>query len=163
MDSQTQTIQNLPASAKAPQVPLTPSTDLLEAARRSDNLPAGWTEVECAVAYHRYLKWLALKLQHPESRFAPTRDIDFFWHLHMLAPVAYNRDCLRWFGRLLDHDGGFGKGPGELPRLKKVYEQTARWWEETYGEPYREDGRWLQETVDCWHDCQDRCWHACAE
>ena len=105
-----------------------------------------------------------MKQRHSKARLAPTRDIDFFWHLHMLSPVAYHRDCLRLFGRILDHDGGFGKGVGELPLLQQVFARTAEWWEQEYGEPYREDGRFMREVVmtDCWHDCSDRCWHACS-
>lgn len=144
---------------------LTPSVDLLKASYRSDTFPEDWTDEQRVRAHSRYCKWLGLKLLHPTARMAPTRDIDLFWHLHMLAPVAYFNDCMRWFGKVLDHDGGFGKGEGELPELKRVFEQTATRWEATYGEPYREDGRWLRDAVetDCWHDCSDRCWHACSD
>ncbi len=139
------------------------SVDLLDASCRSDDFPKDWTREQRERALDRYCKWLRLKQKHLMARMAPTRDIDLFWHLHMLSPVAYHRDCMRLFGKLLDHNGGFGKGPGELPELQRVFTQTATWWEEEYGEPYREDGQWLRDAVltDCWHDCQDRCWHAC--
>jgi hypothetical protein len=83
----------------------------------------------------------------------------------MLAPVAYVRDCLRLFGKILDHDGGFGKDASELPALKDAFIRTAEMWEAEYGEPYREDGQYIRdaEMTDCWHDCADRCWHACSE
>jgi hypothetical protein len=141
------------------------SIDLVRASERSDTFPADWTRAQREQGLLRYRKFLALKRRHPKSRVAPTRDIDLFWHLHMLSPVAYFRDCMRLFGRLLDHDGGFGKGDGELPQLQEVFTRTAGWWEAEYGEPYREDGRWLRDAVmtDCWHDCEDRCWHACDE
>lgn len=139
------------------------SADLLRASYRSDDFPADWTEEQRKKALGRYEKWLKLKQKHPKARLAPTRDIDLFWHLHMLAPVAYHRDCLRLLGKLMDHDGGFGKDPNELPELKKVFFETATLWEGAYGEPYREDGQWLNQTMtDCWHDCADRCWHACS-
>lgn len=140
------------------------SVDLMKASYRSDSFPQEWTHEQREKALQRYSKWLKLKVRHPQSRLAPTRDIDFFWHLHMLSPVAYQRDCMRLFGRTLDHDGGFGKGAGELPLLQEVFARTAAMWEKEYGEPYREDGRWMRDSLmtDCWHDCQDRCWHACA-
>jgi hypothetical protein len=143
----------------------TPSVDLLAASHRSDTFPQDWSNDQRQRSLGRYEKWLRLKQLHPRSPLAPTRDIDLFWHLHMLAPVAYYRDCKRLFGRLIDHDGGFGKGEGELPILQAVFERTAAWWEQEYGEPYREDGKWMKDAVftDCWHDCQDRCWHACDE
>lgn len=141
------------------------SVDLLRASYRSDDFPADWTEEQREKALDRYGKWLQLKQKHPRARLAPTRDIDLFWHLHMLAPVAYHRDCMRLFGKLMDHDGGFGKDPGELPELKVVFLETSALWEGEYKEPYREDGQWLASTqtmTNCWHDCADRCWHACS-
>ena len=141
------------------------SVDLLGASYRSDTFPEDWSREQRETSLQRYFKWLQLKLRHPKARLAPTRDIDLFWHLHMLSPVAYHRDCMRLFGRLLDHDGGFGKGPGELPLLQSVFARTAQWWEEEYGEAYRENGRFLRDAAmtDCWHDCSDRCWHACSD
>lgn len=142
-----------------------PSADLMAASYRSDDFPKDWSPDQREKAFLRYRQMLQLKQLNPSMRFAPTRDIDLYWHLHMLSPVAYYRDCMRLFGRLLDHDGGFGKGEGELPILQEVFNQTATLWEATYNAAYREDGRFLRdaELTDCWHDCQDRCWHACSE
>lgn len=143
----------------------TVSVDLVHASYRSDDFPKDWSPEEREQALARYLKWLGLKQRHPRARLAPTRDIDLFWHLHMLSPVAYVRDCMRLFGHVLDHDGGFGKGEGELPQLREIFKQTAAWWETEYAEPYREDGQWMRDAVqtDCWHDCSNRCWHACSD
>lgn len=140
------------------------SVDLLFASYRSDTFPGDWPREARVQSLLRYRKWLGLIVRHPRARMAPTSDIDLFWHLHMLSPVAYVRDCTRLFGHVLDHDGGFGKGEGELPLLKSVFEQTGAWWEQAYGEPYREDGQWMRDAVmtDCWHDCSNRCWHACS-
>lgn len=141
------------------------SCDLLAASYRSDDFPQDWTTEQRERSLGRYRRWLHLKQRNPAMRMAPTRDIDQFWHLHMLSPVAYHRDCMRLFGRLLDHDGGFGKGPGEEERLIEVYRATAQAWEAAYGEPYGEDGTWSHDVgpTKCWHDCQGRCWHACSE
>lgn len=141
------------------------SADLIEASYRSEDFPSDWTRAQREQALDRYRRWLALKQRAPKAKFAPTRDIDRFWHLHMLSPVAYYRDCMALFGRLLDHDGGFGKGPGEAEQLRAVFERTADLWERAYDEPYRDDRVWMRDAqpTDCWHDCQDRCWHACAE
>jgi hypothetical protein len=141
------------------------SADLLRASYRSEAFPSEWSELQRRESLERYLKWLGLKVLYPARRLAPTRDIDLFWHLHMLHPVAYHRDCLLNFGRLLDHDGGFGKGPGEAAALREVFLATGTLYEATYGEPYCENGRSVGEVeaTNCWHDCQDRCWHACSD
>lgn len=152
------------ANTSLPEIEIILSVDLLEAASRSDDVPKDWSREQHERSLARYLKWLRLKQLHPHARLAPTRDIDVMWHLHMLAPVAYNRDCRQLFGRTLDHNGGFGKGAGELPQLQEVFTHTALMWEEAYGEPYREDGQYMRDgdMTDCWHDCSGRCWHACA-
>lgn len=141
------------------------TVDLIRASYRSDDFPKEWTNDQRRRSLNRYERWLQLKKLNPRQRLAPTRDIDLFWHLHMLAPVAYHRDCLRNFGRILDHDGGFGKGEGEATRLREVFLATAELWEKAYREPYGESGQWVRDLVatDCWHDCQDRCWHACSD
>ena len=134
------------------------SVDLRDAARRSDSELAEWSDAQLARAIDRYQRFLLLTAKDIRRPVAPTRDIDMMWHLHMLSPKAYFADCMRLFGELLDHDGGFGKGEGELPRLVAVFEETAERWQDQYGEPYVED----EAPTDCWHDCVGRCWHACA-
>ncbi len=136
------------------------SIDLREAARRSESFPKDWTEAKTLTAITRYEKFLRLVAVDPHRPVAPTRDIDVIWHLHMLSPRAYYQDCQRLFGSILDHDGGFGIESHEIPILKATFEETARAWEQLYGEPYLEVSD-QPSTTNCWHDCSSRCWHAC--
>jgi hypothetical protein len=136
------------------------SVDLGEAARRSDSFPVGWSDEKLQAAIGRYERFLRLAAKHPDAPLAPTREIDEIWHLHMLQPVAYARDCHRLMGHLLDHDGGFGKAPEELPVLRATFESTAKLWREEYGESYEPELA-ADGVTKCWHDCQSRCWHAC--
>jgi len=134
------------------------SVDLLAASRRSEtlrNVPEEQMKRDVA----NYLRFLKLVQIHG-GPLAPTREIDQVWHLHMLHSVAYQQDCMRLFGRTLDHDGGFGSVPEELPILGKVFERTARLWKERFGESYVAGCEDAMEK--CWHDCQSRCWHACS-
>lgn len=152
-------LQILPTHA-----PLRPSVDLVGASYRSDTYPQSKSREDREHDLFRYGLFLGLKLLQPQARLAPTRDIDEMWHLHMLSPVAYHRDCMAWFGRLLDHNGGFGKRPEEVPLLRAVFARTAELYQSAYGLAYRDDGVWFgEDATSCWHDCQDRCWHACSE
>ena len=97
---------------------------------------------------------------YPGQALAPTMQIDQIWHLRHDAPARYYEDCMRLFGQILDHDGGFGHDPAELPELKATFNRTAELWEKEFGEKY------VEREVDpnmtnCWHDCSGRCWHAC--
>lgn len=86
-----------------------------------------------------YKKFLFLVKINPGIRIAPTKDIDEVWHMHILYPVMYHKDCMDIFGFILDHNPGYGTKPNELPKLKKTYYKTAEIWETMYGEPYAVD------------------------
>ena len=113
-----------------------PSIDLRQAAKRSEDVGHRLAPGEIPCAIERYRKFLFLALKHPDTPIAPTQDIDAMWHLHMLAPRAYYTDCMALMGRILDHDGGFGTEPEELPVLGRIFDGTAKLWEQEYGEPY---------------------------
>lgn len=134
------------------------SVDLHEAARRSESETSEWSDEHLNETIERYRKFFSLARFGPG--IAPTRSIDMIWHLHMMAPVAYYKDCMSYLGRILDRDGGFGQTPEEAVELAAAFMRTSKLWKEVYGEPY------VAETTggetSCWHDCQDRCWHACS-
>ncbi len=139
------------------------TANLMESFRRSDSQPEGWSEVEASSALERYEKFFMLAAKYPGQPLAPTKDIDVMWHLHMLNPRSYYQDCIKAMGVLLDHDGGYGKGEGELPKLQVTFAETERLWLLEYNEPYFSPNELNQEgLVKCWHDCQSRCWHACS-
>lgn len=52
------------------------------------------------VAYKRFLVLMA---KYPERSIAPTRDIDTFWHAHILDTRKYAADCQRVFGEFVHH------------------------------------------------------------
>ena len=38
-----------------------------------------------------------------DLEFAPPLDIHWVWHVHMLCPVQYNKDCTATVERMLGH------------------------------------------------------------
>lgn len=112
------------------------SVDLVRAARRSEMTPKDLTTEDLMAAEERYRRFLALKAKYRDRELSPTKDIDLMWHLHMLSPRHYLADCTAIFGALLDHDGGFGATPDELPVLQQIAEETAGLWEKEFGESY---------------------------
>lgn len=160
------TLSVSPAPAPHPEVRddagLELGVDLVAASYRSSTFPRDWSHEKRVLEARRYEMFLSLAAKHPGERATPTLEIDELWHLHMLHPVAYYADCMRLFGRIFDHDGGFGLGPGELPVLKRAFRDFARRWELEYGEPYVERmPDQASSATSCWHDCSNRCWHAC--
>ena len=135
------------------------SVDLLRSWERSDEKIEDWTRDKAETALLRYQRFFLLFAAHPNTPLAPTRDIDAMWHLHMLSPGAYVRDCMRVVGDIVDHDGGFGKDDSERDELEQVFEHTALLWQEMFGESYTIEAS--SGATKCWHSCVGRCWHAC--
>lgn len=110
--------------------------DMHEAAGRAAGPLGRLDKTAREYVLERYRKFLALAKRYPKERLAPTADIDEMWHLHMLMPRAYAKDCEAYFGRILDHNGGFGRKAGEAAELKTIFDRTAELWEKEFGEPY---------------------------
>jgi hypothetical protein len=125
------------------------SVDLIDMARRSQDIPDSISDDSLKDALSRYKRFLLLVQRHPKRQLAPTRDIDMMWHLHMLSPRAYHSDCLRLFGDILDHNGGFGVGEGELLQLARAFEETAKVWQQEFGVPFTDKNKPWQRFVIC--------------
>jgi hypothetical protein len=67
----------------------------------------------------------------------------------MLSPPAYHRYCPRLFGDILDHNGGFGVGEGELRKLAQVLEETAKLWQQEFGVPFTDTNNPWHRFVGC--------------
>ena len=63
----------------------------------------GWDLLKVDRAEFYYRCFLQANLNHPEKRLAPTREIDIFWHHHILDTQKYMEDCQAIFGRYLHH------------------------------------------------------------
>ncbi|HEU5402204.1 MAG TPA: glycine-rich domain-containing protein-like, partial [Terriglobales bacterium] len=85
------------------------SFDVLHDAKFSEGYFANCNEELVRESERRYKQFLNLARKYPEAALTPAIDIDEVWHMHMLRPVAYQKDCYSLFGEILDHDGGFGK------------------------------------------------------
>ena len=84
-----------------------------------------------------YRRFLALVAEHQDQTLAPTQAIDEMWHLHMLHPVAYHRDCMAFLGYLLYHDAGFGAIDEERPVLHAHFDRTGNIWRQAFGREYQ--------------------------
>ena len=50
-----------------------------------------------------YRAFLFLCKNYPNEVIVPTREVDEFWHLHILDTRAYQKDCQKIFGYYLHH------------------------------------------------------------
>lgn len=52
----------------------------------------------------RYYNFLKLKELYPNTLFIPTLDIEMVWISHLLKPEIYEEDCMKLFGRVIEHE-----------------------------------------------------------
>ncbi|KAA1466623.1 hypothetical protein DENSPDRAFT_46315 [Dentipellis sp. KUC8613] len=105
----------------------------------------GWTEpnffdipeeeVVLSHATVRYHAFLDLMFSSPSSFFVPTLDIDLVWHTHQLLAANYQRDCIRYVGRYVDHDDKV-----EESHLADAFDLTCRAWNARFNVPYMHCG-----------------------
>ena len=63
----------------------------------------GWTSEHTDRIELGYRRFLVLLAKYPQLQIAPTRDIDAFWHAHILDTRRYAADCERIFGGFVHH------------------------------------------------------------
>ncbi|KAF9459225.1 hypothetical protein BDZ94DRAFT_1055303 [Collybia nuda] len=78
--------------------------------------------------YHAFLNLMALS---PTAFFVPTLDIDLVWHTHQLLASKYNRDCMEYVGRFVDHEDKVDPNS-----LVSSFDDTCRAWKNIYGIQY---------------------------
>jgi len=75
-----------------------------------------------------------LLAKYPQMQISPTRDIDAFWHAHILDTRKYIDDCERVFGFYLHHFPYFGmRGADDAAALAKAGERTRELHEAEFG------------------------------
>src|SRR5689334_14698043 len=68
----------------------------------------GWDQEYTDFVERRYRRYLCMQIMYPDGPSVPTRDIDLFWHQHILDTRAYARDCQVLFGEFRHHYPYFG-------------------------------------------------------
>lgn len=97
---------------------------------------ASWSATYCQRVETEYLRYLALSREYPSSAVVPSREVDIFWHYHILDTQAYMADCERVFGYFLHHYPYFGmRGPEDAQALGDAYDNTLRLYELHFGPP----------------------------
>ena len=72
-----------------------------------------------------YRRFLYLSSIYNEKVLVPSKDIDIFWHTHILDTQKYMLDCENLFGRYIHHFPYFGmRGEKDRNQLKKSFYET---------------------------------------
>src|SRR3989339_1716291 len=85
----------------------------------------------CEKLYKRYL-WLLVK--YPNEGLVPTREIDEFWHNHILYTKNYTRDCQALACRYLHHNHSDRDDEEEIAALVPLFLHTKERYFQEFGE-----------------------------
>ncbi len=83
----------------------------------------------------RYYRFMKLKTLSPSNiLLIPTLDIEVIWQTHLSHPEIYRTDCLRLFGRIINHS--LLTDDIEQFLKKQAFIETCQLYEEHFGEKY---------------------------
>src|SRR5438105_2569036 len=95
----------------------------------------GWSREQADRVEKGYRRFLTLLVKFPEMQIAPSKDIDKFWHGHILDTMKYAEDCQTVFGYFLHHFPYFGmRGEEDAANLAEAGRTTKRLYEKEFGE-----------------------------
>src|SRR6267378_239856 len=99
-------------------------------------LGEGWTREYAESVERAYRNYLTILVKHPGDAedIVVSKDVDEFWHTHILHTMKYTEDCERVFGTYLHHkpDVG-GRAPAEIERKAALVEKTRRLYQQELG------------------------------
>ena len=94
----------------------------------------GWTRERVEHLELEYKRYLTLVAKHPLEVIAPDKDVDRFWHAHILDTRKYFADCERVFGGYLHHFPYFGmRGAEDAAALARAGERARELYAAEFG------------------------------
>ena len=95
----------------------------------------GWSREYADRMEVAYKRFLTLLVTHPETTVAPSKEIDKFWHAHILDTMKYAEDCQQVFGYFLHHFPYFGlRGADDAAQLAQAGQDMERLYLQEFGE-----------------------------
>lgn len=81
----------------------------------------GWGIKKIQRVERLYRQWLFLYWKYPHLSNVPSKEVDIFFHNHILFTKKYVRDCEYLFGRYAHHNPDFGMPKMTKKFLKQMY------------------------------------------
>src|SRR5882762_1037407 len=95
----------------------------------------GWSLQYVNQTETEYKRFLTLSVKYPQETIAPSKDVDKFWHGHILDTMKYAEDCQNVFGYFLHHFPYFGmRGEEDAANLTEAGRTTNCLYEKEFGE-----------------------------
>jgi hypothetical protein len=119
-----------------------------------DELGEGWTREyadSIEAAYRTYLTMLA-KYPDDAEDIMLSKDVDEFWHTHILQTRKYTEDCQRVFGSFLHHEPHVGAvTAADLETRANKAEKTRQLYEREFGGVRQSEAAWSGDAIRTEH------------
>jgi len=103
----------------------------------------GWSREYVDRMELAYKRFLTLMVKFPDETIAPTKDVDKFWHGHILDTMKYAEDCQNVFGYYLHHFPYFGmRGEQDAADLRAAAARMHAIYEREFGEALPSGAAW---------------------
>jgi len=114
-------------------------------------LGEGWTREyadSIEAAYKIYLTMLVKYPDHAEDILL-SKDVDEFWHTHILQTRKYSDDCRKAFGNYLHHEPHVGeRTPADHEKRIALAETTRRLYQQEFGDARSADAAWAGNAIN---------------
>ena len=108
-------------------------------------LGEGWSREyadSIEVAYKNYLTML-VKYQDDAENILLSKDVDEFWHTHILQTMKYADDCENVFGKFLHHEPHVGEvTAADCEKRAALADKTRQLYEQEFGAAQYAEAAW---------------------
>ena len=106
----------------------------------------GWDQAQAEAVEAEYKRFLHLMRAYPDALLAPSREVDTFWHYHILDTMKYAADCAATFGYFLHHNPNVGLGE-DASEQQRCAERMAQLYQSEFGTPYPAAGSYCTRAI----------------
>lgn len=118
----------------------------------------GWDFMQCNGAERKYKRFLILNIKYPDKAIVPDKEIDTFWHAHILDTRKYHADCDAIFGGYFHHYPYFGlKGKEDKMQLDKAFAETQELWKKEFEQDMQGKSTKPPRQPSCKANCAGTC------
>jgi hypothetical protein len=108
-------------------------------------LGEGWSSEYADGIEAAYRNYLTMLVKYPDDAedILLSKDVDEFWHTHILQTMKYADDCERVFGNFLHHNPHIGeRTAANVERRVALAEKTRRLYQREFGNVQAADAAW---------------------
>ncbi len=108
-------------------------------------LGKGWTREYAESVEGAYRNYLTMLVKHPEDveDIVVSKDVDEFWHTHILHTMKYTEDCGKVFGKYLHHNPRVGeRTPADIEKKAALAQKTQRLYQREFGDRQDYNAAW---------------------